>query len=138
MCKEKIPDAPLGAPEASSTQRLLVEETPDKEAYFGSFEQDSFDLEDCFNGSTQPENSSLLQNRITERKGVAKNLPKPSTTMIDMGPPGRAESEARMVENISTTVKARTPLKYQAYNLGTICSPVSLEEIKKVNFLEVG
>ena len=47
--------------------KLLSDEQEEKDVYYKSFETDSFDLDDCFDGSTQPQNSSLLSNRLRER-----------------------------------------------------------------------
>lgn len=55
----------------------MTDDNDSKEAYYKSFETDSFDLEDCFNGSTQPQNSSLLSNRLQERTST---LPRPVPT----------------------------------------------------------
>ena len=49
-----------------------------------------------------------------------------------MGPPSQAESEARTMESISANVRASTPLKYQSYKLGIICSPAPTEEAGKI------
>ena len=146
----------MGAPEATSTQRLLVEDTPDKEVYYGSFEQDSFDLEECFNASTQPENSSLLANRLAERTGAvvrstpnkqkaatetsfttpnpndANSLPKPSTTI-----PGAGQAEIETfqqrsksdLESAASSVNANTPLRLQSYKLGVLLPSLTTEEI---------
>ena len=135
MCDEQLAEDP---PTSSSTQQLLTDEAAAKETYFGSFEQDSFDLEDCFNGSTQPENSDLLKNRMAERKGeitktgdkdsataTLKNLPRPTS------PPSRAESEVRTMESVASSAKASTPLKYQQYKLGMLFPSANLEEIRK-------
>ena len=61
---------------ATSTQMMMAEGEDAKEVYYKSFETDSFDLEDCFEGSTQPQNSSLLSNRLQERTST---LPRPET-----------------------------------------------------------
>ena len=48
----------------------MMDMEAEKEAYFKSFETDSFDLSECFNGSTQPSNSSMLKRRLEEREGI--------------------------------------------------------------------
>ena len=45
----------------------MNEEKKSTEDYFKSFET-SYDLSDCFNGSTKPETPSLLAKRLNERK----------------------------------------------------------------------
>ena len=135
MCTEKLNEGPSAV---TSTQQLLTDEVAAKDAYFGSFEQDSFDLDDCFNGSTQPENSDLLKNRMAERKGETTqtndcritnspkiSLPKPAS------PPSRAESEARTMESVASSTKASTPLKYPQCKLGVLFPSVSLDEVKR-------
>ena len=118
-----------------------MEDTPDKEAYFGSFEQDSFDLEECFNASTQPENSSLLAARIAERAGtIIRSTPKTDKVVGEPSLPkptastscaGQAESEARTVESVASSISASTPLKFQPYSLGVLMPKIGSEELRK-------
>ena len=148
----------MGAPEATSTQRLLVEDTPDKEVYFGSFEQDSFDLEECFNASTQPENSSLLANRIAERTGAVtkatptaqqpaketsfstpktstnKALPQPSssTPCPSLAAAETLQKQSHVsMESVASSANASTPLRFRPYTLGVLLPSLTSEEIAK-------
>ena len=65
--RPELPSGNTSTPAKTSTMKLMDDDNEEKEAYYKSFETDSFDLEDCFNGSTQPQNSSLLSNRLRER-----------------------------------------------------------------------
>ena len=107
-----LPPTTPGAPEASSTQRLIADDKEEKEAYFGSFEQDSFDLEDCFSGDTQPQNSSLLQKRVAERQSlaVASKSTTPESEKTALPTPAGAEILSRE----SLVNSANTPLKFPA------------------------
>ena len=109
---EVIPEATPGAPEATSTQHLMaVTNETDKETYYKSFETDSFDLDDCFDGDTQPENSSLLKNRLRERKDTTNQtvrMPAPKAA-AGTSRTGLTEDQGLAAR---ATIAASTPLKY--------------------------
>ena len=91
--------------------KLLSDDQEEKDDYYKSFETDSFDLEDCFNGSTQPQNSSLLSNRMRERTLPAPSVKKDNQYLLGKILPTPTLDDIRKSTSSPMNLSTPTPLK---------------------------
>ena len=102
-----------------STQNFMNEEKKSTEDYFKSFETDSYDLSDCFNGSTKPETPSLLAKRLNERKvspSQAEHESSTQTATIQRLPNSQGEPVVLENSDVSTTKNENSQQSRQTEN----------------------